>query len=379
MENFSSDINVGNGRSSDLDQISSATVTTIKHTLPCDPKKLSLYQDALSLSGVRIKVNEMGKQLFVSFDRGGSWERWTAEMEGKAYRAVQRHCRFDVFDKRKPDTVSFTREVRQLALHDLILRAENRYHPLRDYLSDLKPAMNADMAKAVCHCLKIDPDGEIAGRWGEDAARSYYADGIMAVALGVVRRTLRPGSHHDLFVVLRGEDGCGKSLFWEEMLPDRTWFTNSFIFSPDTRRMFLQCKDYGLIEVQEMFGGSRTDNQTFKAFVSNSFDVVEVKYQQLAERTERSFILVGTTNDSRFIPADPSQDRRVAVLPVGKNANEADQIASNVKRWWSANRNCFWAHVLYLYREGKTGLLGEWRGRSQNIYQWLSDRAQAKR
>lgn len=87
-------------------------------------------------------------------------------MEGKAYRAVQHHCRFDVFDKRKLDTASFTREVRQLALYDLILTPENRYHPLRNYLLGIKPAMNKDMAGAICHCLKIDPDGEVTDRWG---------------------------------------------------------------------------------------------------------------------------------------------------------------------------------------------------------------------
>lgn len=99
-----------------------------------------------------------------------------------------------------------------------IVANENHYHPIRDYLNDLK----WDGTERISHALH---------RFLGAAEDELTAEALKIFLLGAIKRVFHPGCKFEMMLCLVGGQGAGKSsFFWLLAIKDE-WF------SDDLRRL----------------------------------------------------------------------------------------------------------------------------------------------
>ena len=368
------------GKEQTAEVLAEARLITDTHELDYLPSQLATLDNATQACGFKFAKLTHGGRRFVGWptrDGGHDWQDWKADTDDIIYDHLQKHCRYRTEDGPKP--FRLPQEVRKAATNTLPYQM---FNPLAQYFEGLKPQLHTDVMSGLLPSL-FAIDYERLPNFTKQQVKQYCTDVLLSLLLAIVRRTRTAGAHYDLFPVLVGDQGCGKSVFFERLLPKRDFeginiamFSNNLAFTNDQREMWYQCQGYALIEAQEMAGGSRTQNSSFKAFISNSADNIVLKYSNNTIHVPRRFVPVGTTNDVRFIPADPSTDRRVAVIPVLKQ--DCDDTFQHLNSTMEKYRDQLWAHALYLHKKEKAHLLGEWSKDSRAIRSYLAERSKRR-
>ena len=143
--------------------------------------------------------------------------------------------------------------------------------------------------------------------------------------LGPVQRTYEPGCKLDEFVVLISGQGFGKSAFAqctipEPMRPDLFSDGLRFDAPPDKQRDAVAGRL--IVEVAEMVGRNRAEIEAIKAFVSRQDDGnTRRPYAVNPEPLPRRFVLIGTTNNERDLPNDPTGNRRFVPVVLKHGCN----------------------------------------------------------
>ena len=144
------------------------------------------------------------------------------------------------------------------------------------------------------------------------------------VFLGAVQRTLHPGCKLDEIPVLIGEQGIGKSAFLREALPPELpeLFSDGLCFDDRPEAQVQAVLGRLIVEVSEMAGRRRANNERIKAFITRQDDgSTRLPYAHHTELLLRRFILVGTTNTPNDLPNDPSGNRRFVPIELKHGAN----------------------------------------------------------
>ena len=134
------------------------------------------------------------------------------------------------------------------------------------------------------------------------------------IPMAVVARALRPGCGADIMPVLVGPQGMGKSRTLRALMADREWFSDSLSLHDDLKVWVEKSLGPCLIEVAEMSGASRQETAKLKSLLSATKDEVRLAYRRDAGEYPRRFFPVGTANDRRTLPNDPTGNRRFAVV-----------------------------------------------------------------
>ena len=165
----------------------------------------------------------------------------------------------------------------------------------------------------------------------------------------------------DLMPVLIGEnEGEGKSTFWQSLLPDASYFTESFRFSSDTKLMREAITGKVLAECGEMGGYTRADMDAIKTFLSDTMvPYLRESYDRGPTGQPKMCVMVGTTNDKDFLPQGERRNRRwVPMLCVPKPI--PGKSNSDIIREWfdevmpsgETRRIEMFAHAIQCHREG---------------------------
>ncbi len=155
-----------------------------------------------------------------------------------------------------------------------------------------------------------------------------------------VSRALRPGIKYDTMPILAGPQGLGKSTLLRLM--GRDWFNDSLncFEGKDACEMI---QGSWLIEIQELNGMNRAEENQVKQFLSKTDDIFREPYGRRTGRHPRRCVFFGTTNESEFL-RDKTGGRRFwpidcAVQPVRKDVfrdleSEVDQIWAEALSVW---------------------------------------------
>ena len=167
--------------------------------------------------------------------------------------------------------------------------------------------------------------------------------------MGVVTRTFHPGEKHDEMVVLVGPQGIGKSTAWAWLLPGEPeqsrWFSDGLSFHDDQKAKAEALQGMVLVEASEMTGSTKAEVETIKKFLSRTNDNIRLTYRRDPSPLLRRCMIVGTTNDPRCLPNDPSGNRRFVPVPcVG-----GDAVA--VRAYLDEHREQMWAEAVHRVRE----------------------------
>ena len=170
-----------------------------------------------------------------------------------------------------------------------------------------------------------------------------------SVLMGVVIRTDHPGEKHDEMVVLVGPQGIGKSTAWAWLLPGEPqrslWFSDGLSFHGDQKAKVEALQGMVLVEASEMTGSTKAEVETIKKFLSRANDNIRLTYRRDPSPLLRRCMIVGTTNDPRCLPNDPSGNRRF--LPVPCTAGDP----AATRAYLNENREQLWAEALHRIRE----------------------------
>lgn len=214
----------------------------------------------------------------------------------------------------------------------------NAYHPVRQYLARVA----SDPAVGVIDTLTLST--ELIG------TESMLFDVMLErCLLGAVWRALEPGCKMDYVCVLHGDQGWGKTTFWQILFGD--WFKvfNAELGDKDS---YMALHDSWGIELGEIDGiTSKKESAKLKNFASTSVDCFRPPYGRVTERFKRPSILVGSCNRDDFLN-DSTGERRYWVIPVptGKRLDR-DKLCRM--------RDAIWKSIWKLYQRGELPFLPE--------------------
>lgn len=215
----------------------------------------------------------------------------------------------------------------------LTVAEERRFHPVRHYLTEL-PSWDG-----VCRIDSLIGTVLKIGR-GQDPQLATSL--LRKWFISAVARAMKPGCKCDTALVLVGDQGLKKSMFFEMLAGP--WFGDS--------RMDIENKDsvlqlhatwiYEWGEIEEITGRKQAD--TVKKFLSVRRDLLRPPYARGVDFYPRACVIVGTTNNPEFLN-DPTGDRRFWIIEL---AEETD--IKLLLEW----RDALWAEALAAYHAGET-------------------------
>lgn len=188
----------------------------------------------------------------------------------------------------------------------------------------------------------------------------------------IAGRVMQPGCQVDMVPVLIGKQGVGKSRGVQAMVPMPDHYVELRLDEPDdaiARKM----RGTLVAEFAEMRGLRAADVERVKAFITRTHEKWVPKYKEFATNYARRFLIIGTTNDEEFLPADTEHRRW---LPVHVDQVRVDQIAADRDQLWAEGLHAWrqsgvaWRHLDQLAKPAreKAAVTDSWQ---EDIATWL--------
>ena len=212
-----------------------------------------------------------------------------------------------------------------------VVAAENKYHPVRDYLD----SCTWDDVPRV-ETLLVDYLG------AEDNA---YTRAVTRKALvAAVARIYHPGCKFDYMLTIRGQQGLGKSALIAKL--GGKWFSDSFT-TLQGKDAYEQVQGVWIMEVGELAGMRKAEAETIKLYISKQVDRFRPAYGRRLQEFPRQCIFIGTTNETQFL-RDTTGNRRFWVVDT-PNTPEKDMW----KEMTPEMVQQIWAEAVVIYKAGE--------------------------
>lgn len=195
---------------------------------------------------------------------------------------------------------------------------QQRFHPVRDYLSGLKWDGTSRVARWL-HIACGTPD---------DAYHTAIGSRFLCAA---VRRVRRPGCKFDTALIFQGPQGIGKSMLVRCLFRAR-WFSDSLPHDLSNKDAMQGLAGKWCIELAEMEHILRTTSGASKAFLSRQVDFFRPSFEPTFIERPRQCVIVGTVNEDEFLN-DPTGNRRY--WPVRCTKADVDWVLENRDQLWA--------------------------------------------
>jgi len=213
----------------------------------------------------------------------------------------------------------------------LTVASERAYHPVQAYLEGLTWDGEARIDRIAREILHAVSDYEE----GVDLATIQ----VHAWLTSAVARVFEPGCKVDTALILVGAQGWYKSSFFR-VLAGQDWFSDSPI-DLGNKDALLQLHDTWIYEWPEVeVITSRREAGQVKAFMASQVDLFRAPFRAAVSRVPRTNVIVGTTNEPRFLE-DPTGSRRFWVVTCGSRVD-----VETLREW----RDQLWAEAVVHYR-----------------------------
>lgn len=220
------------------------------------------------------------------------------------------------------------------AIEEIFSYPENQYNPVEDYLKGLAWDGNKRIEQMFTTWLKADDT-----RLNRAYAMKWMRAGV--------RRILEPGCKFDNVVVLKGDQGIGKSIFCKRLSAGFGTVNIKNIEDPE-KYLYLLNKNW-ICVLDELRSLKKYDTDTIKTFFSAEDDEARLAYERESEAFKRHCIFIGSTNDDTFLN-DYSQmtERRFWVVDCKAKKDNGYYVFNNFTK---DVVDQLWAEAYYLYKK----------------------------
>lgn len=213
----------------------------------------------------------------------------------------------------------------------MLVSEQHRFNEVKDYLERIV----WDGIRRIETSLH-DYLGAADTAYTRAVSRKFFAAGVA--------RVMTPGCKYDYVPVLTGPQGIGKTTFLKTI--GMGWHSDS-LQSFRGKEAAEMVQGLWIVEIGEMTGYSKGDDNEIKQFLSRCDDVYRQPYGRHTGRFPRKCIFFGTCNDHDFLK-DPTGSRRFWPVDVG--------LFSPVKSPWEdlpAETDQMWAEAMMYWRNGE--------------------------
>jgi putative DNA primase/helicase len=210
------------------------------------------------------------------------------------------------------------------------LAQQHRRHPLQEYLDGLRWDGVPRLDTWLTYALGVEDSPLV-----RTLARRWL---IQAVA-----RATRPGCQADATLVLVGAQGKYKSSVVGALAGREFFSENPINIHGDTSDLVSLVHSAWIHDMSEGADVRRAEVDRLKQFLTTRVDIYRRKYGRNHEERPRFSVFVSTTNDDRFLPADPTGARRF--WPV--------TCARGDVSWVESHRDQLWAEALVALASGE--------------------------
>ena len=222
-------------------------------------------------------------------------------------------------------------KLRDAALKVAVERAR---HPIKDWLKGL-PRWDG---VGRLDTLLIDYLGAEDSEYVKVVTRKTFA--------AAVARVMEPGIKFDTMLVLNGPQGIGKSTLFHRL--GGKWFSDALsIADMRDKTAAEKLQGYWIVEIGELAGIKKVDEETLKSFLSRQDDKYRAAYGYAVEDHPRQCIIVGSTNKTTGFLRDLTGNRRFwpVKVPGSEGPKPWDLTDEEVEQ--------IWAEALHYYRAGE--------------------------
>ena len=219
-----------------------------------------------------------------------------------------------------------------------IVANENKYHPIRDYLS----ALVWDGTERIRFCLR-----HFLGADADD----YTYEALKLFLLGAISRAFQPGCKFEIMLCLVGGQGAGKSTFFRLLAVRDEWFSDD-LRKLDDDNVYRKLQGHWIIEMSEMMATANAKSiEEIKSFLSRQKEVYKIPYETHPADRPRQCVFGGTSNALDFLPLDRSGNRRFIPVMVYPEQAEVHILEDEaVSREYLLQ---MWAEAMTIYRSGE--------------------------
>jgi predicted P-loop ATPase len=231
----------------------------------------------------------------------------------------------------------FQLKIGKEAFQDFILTfaTHDAFHPVRDYLDEVEAQWDG-----------VPRIETMLSRYfgSEDTPLSRAMSKCHMIA--AARRMRKPGTKHDVALILESEQGWGKST-GIEALASKPFFSDALPVGADSKETIERTSGIWIVELPELAGMEKRAVETVKAALSRNVDIARAAYGKIPERVPRAFVFWGSTNSEKYL-RDATGNRRFwgvkCLRPVDVDAIRRD-------------RDQLWAEAAMLESQGVSHVL----------------------
>ena len=219
------------------------------------------------------------------------------------------------------------------------------FDPVKEYLKGIKvsPLPIEQWQRLDSHLLGID----------DPIAANFLPQYLVSA----VARVFEPGCSVRRSPVLVGPQWRGKTALGRILFGADAWVEGVRAFDRDAR---LRCHTAWGVELAELNGITRrADQETLKAFLTETTDIERRPYDRAPEKMPRRFVFWGTANAAPL--RDATGSTRFVCIPIPDRMLPLD--------WATEHRDQLWARAVEQYRAGV-----EWDRESEDIRRQVAER-----
>jgi hypothetical protein len=227
---------------------------------------------------------------------------------------------------------------------------KNAYHPVREYLDRITadPAINpADLDTIAARYLGVtDP---------------LSAAMVRCLLIGAVARVHQPGCEAPGVVVLRGDQGIGKSRFWQALGGPFYVASRHDDGARDQAMAMHRSWFYDLDELDKITTAKQAAG--LRSLITTPADTFRLPYARKEESFPRQFVIVGAVNGDGFL-TDPEGNRRYWVIDCPQ-AKDSGQFIDGPAA--ARDRDAIWKAAALAYRAGAAWTLTTGQQAASNV------------